>query len=95
MARTRFYLSLQFFGDPEPDPKADPKANPDPKSEPDPTLEQITKHYEEQLKAKDAKIKDLQATIGVLCGGKPAPTPGDPAPKKGGNISPSLKALLR
>ena len=60
----RFYISLQFFANPE-------------------------------LASRDAKIKDLQATIGVLCGGKPAPAPGEPAPKKGGNISPTLKALLR
>ena len=89
----RFYISLQFFADPAPDPA--PSPDPAPAPAPDPSLEQITKHYEAELAAKDAKIKDLQATINVICGGKPAPMPGDPAPKKGGNISPSLKALLR
>lgn len=91
----RFIISLQFFADPAPDPTPAPAPDPAPNPSPDPSLEQITKHYEAELASRDAKIKDLQATIGVLCGGKPAPTPGEPAPKKGGNISPTLKALLR
>lgn len=96
----RLHLSLQFFGDPdpapEPTPAPTPAPTPDPTPAPDPeTLAQITQHYQAEIAAKDKQIKDLQETIGVLCGGKPAPTPGDPAPKDGRHISASLRALLR
>lgn len=94
----RLHLSLQFFGgpDPVPEPTPAPTPAPEPTPTPDPeSLAQITQRYQAEIAAKDKQIKDLQETIGVLCGGKPAPTPGDPAPKDGRHISPSLRALLR
>ena len=104
--KTTKRIPLQFFGDPAPAPAPAPAPvpapapapapAPSPSPSPDQTLEQIAKHYEAEIAAKDKQIKDLQATIGVLCGGKPAPTPEKPDDKKGGvTISPSLKALLR
>lgn len=92
----RLHLALQFFGDPDPVPEPTPTPTPDPQPAPDPeSLAQITQRYQAEIAAKEKQIKDLQETIGVLCGGKPAPTPGDPAPKDTRHISPSLRALLR
>ena len=79
-------LPLQFFAEPAPEPEPQP--------EPENALAAVTRHYEEELATRDAKIKDLEATISVLCGGKPAPTPGEPE-KNTRKISPTLKALLR